>query len=75
MQPTKHFEKKLDNFNLHNYLAFWKCIVGCIFNSVVLIVIITREISCIHISLETFSMQFTCKYIKFENMLGLPTHY
>jgi hypothetical protein len=45
MQPTIHLENKAGHLPRPNPVLRSKCIVGCVFNSVELI--ITRESSCI----------------------------
>jgi hypothetical protein len=57
MQPTIHCRKKMDIFL--NFIAnfFQKCSVGCIFNSVGLI--ITRELPCIFLLHDFFFVLFS----------------
>jgi hypothetical protein len=58
MQPTPHFRKKLAiEIKISSFVR--KCIVGCIFNSVGLI--ITRLIPCINICMFLF---FYERYLK-----------
>jgi hypothetical protein len=54
MQPTIHFQKKRDIL-ISVASSFRKCIMGCIFNSVGLI--ITREIINQHNELVVFAVE------------------